>query len=420
MTCCSGSSVSSASETTKALLLVLLDRRVGLDVLLELLVGDVGQDLLAVGADDLGDVRRPAGGRSRPSWPGSPWRGLLRRGGVLGLTGGRGRCAGGLLGRRLLGRGLGRRRRRVRRGGRRAGRADRAGTEMPRALRCASSALRWRGSTAASSLARRTSSGVTSRSGAALDQGDDGGVGRAPQRGALARVRGHEHLSSNNIRGAARPGVVKSRVRHSATPIHGPRPSPHPSGCRPALTRLRGGLLRLLEVAHLLQRRRVDHVGHRAVARPARSPRPPASQPSGRTSSCLASSATKIWAFCLPNPGSAITRFSRSGRRRRLGPEPLGVAVVLLLDDRGQLLQPGRPSTPGTGGSPAASSTAPRTPRGRPPRSLAGLERPEPVQHLRRARGTRAPSGTAGRASCRPAARTGLSVRTWSRPARHR
>ncbi|CAM5434591.1 Penicillin acylase 2 proenzyme [Streptomyces violaceorubidus] len=34
--------------------------------------------------------------------------------------------------------------------------------------------------------------------------------------------------------------------------------------------------------------------------------------PSGRTPSCLPSSARKIWAFCLPNPGSSWSRFSSS------------------------------------------------------------------------------------------------------------
>ena len=75
----------------------------------------------------------------------------------------------------------------------------------------------------------------------------------------------------------------------------------------------------------------------RAIPRPlmsateSRVPSPPnvpaaSRQPSGRTPSCLPSSATKICAFCAPNPGSAATRFSssapegrtpRPGRRRR-------------------------------------------------------------------------------------------------------
>ena len=54
MTCWTGSSVSSAGGDDEALRLVLLllQRRVGRDVLLEHLVGDVREDLLAVGADD--------------------------------------------------------------------------------------------------------------------------------------------------------------------------------------------------------------------------------------------------------------------------------------------------------------------------------------------------------------------------------
>ena len=43
-------------------------------------------------------------------------------------------------------------------------------------------------------------------------------------------------------------------------------------------------------------------------------PKAPAASrhPGGRTPSCLPSRATKIFAFCSPNPGSAATRFSSS------------------------------------------------------------------------------------------------------------
>ena len=77
MTCCAGSSVSSAAETVNAVLLVLDDRRVGLDVLLELLVRDVGQELLAVGSDDGSGLepRDLSASSRRPSWPGPSWRG---------------------------------------------------------------------------------------------------------------------------------------------------------------------------------------------------------------------------------------------------------------------------------------------------------------------------------------------------------
>ena len=68
ITCCSGSSVVvGVGDDEGRLLLVLLDRRVGLDVRLELLVGDVGQDLLAVGTDDLDVVERDGRGGRRPS-----------------------------------------------------------------------------------------------------------------------------------------------------------------------------------------------------------------------------------------------------------------------------------------------------------------------------------------------------------------
>ena len=104
MTCCSGSSVSSAAETTKVADFS-SSSIVGsvFDVLLELLVGDVGQDLLAVGTDHgLGLVVRCRGlGRLRRG--GLLGRGLLGRScllGGLGLLGGRRRLlGGGLLGR---------------------------------------------------------------------------------------------------------------------------------------------------------------------------------------------------------------------------------------------------------------------------------------------------------------------------------
>ena len=169
MTCCSGSSVSSAVGDDEAgLLLVLLDGRVGREVLLELLVRQVGQDLLAVGADHgSGAARRPSGGSLLGGGLlGGGLRGLLRR---LG-RGLRGRLWRRPSWRRLLGGLLGRApswRRGLRRsaatrpraffeaaGSRRTQRRD----ALP--LRWASSALRCRGSTAASSLAWRTSSGV--------------------------------------------------------------------------------------------------------------------------------------------------------------------------------------------------------------------------------------------------------------------
>src|SRR4249919_1746485 len=70
--------------------------------------------------------------------------------------------------------------------------------------------------------------------------------------------------------GAARPGMVKSRSGHSATYLVASTkrrsPSEPSTGSGGGLGRLRRPLLLLLEVAHLLQRRRVDHIGHGAVA----------------------------------------------------------------------------------------------------------------------------------------------------------
>src|SRR6478672_405652 len=70
--------------------------------------------------------------------------------------------------------------------------------------------------------------------------------------------------------GAARPGMVKSRTGHSATDLVAstkrrvpPRTASRSAG---GLGRLRRPLLLLLEVTYLLQRRRVHHVRHRAVA----------------------------------------------------------------------------------------------------------------------------------------------------------
>ena len=169
--------------------------------------------------------------------------------------------------------------------------------------------------------------------------------------------------------------------------------------CRP-------GLLGLLEVAHLLQRRRVGDVGDGAVAvlgvvadglLPARR---------GRTSSCLASRATKIWAFCLPNPGSAMHPREQVGPRCRLGPQPLGVDRRTRRRRSSPPPAPARPSSARNGGSPGAWPPWSRTPPGRQPRSRAG-----PSCRTGRGswpvRGKRAPWGTAGRAASRRAARTG-------------
>ncbi len=68
-------------------------------------------------------------------------------------------------------------------------------TLSPRELRWDSSALRWRGSTPADSLARRTCSGLKVPEAVASSiKREDGGVGKHLG-GDLACVRGHEHLS---------------------------------------------------------------------------------------------------------------------------------------------------------------------------------------------------------------------------------
>src|SRR5689334_9778625 len=77
--------------------------------------------------------------------------------------------------------------------------------------------------------------------------------------GRVLRAFEDTNTSRQELRGAARPGKVKSRSGHCATLARRSRNSPR---LRPGLRR---SLLLLLEVADLLQRAPVDHVGHRAV-----------------------------------------------------------------------------------------------------------------------------------------------------------
>ena len=117
------------------------------------------------------------------------------------------------------------------------------------------------------------------------------------------------------------------------------------------------------------------------------------------TPSCLASSATKIWAFSAPNPGSAFTR-AGGPCRGRLGPDAGGVTVVLVVDEgamacsraaieRGKRWIAGgvEHSRANSSGSAAAIAPARSTRTGSGPST---------------ARGTHAPSDTAGRASSPP------------------
>ena len=193
------------------------------DVLLELLVGEVGQDLLAVGADHRRRRRRPStavAARRRPSWrrssrPSWPAAAFLAGGGRLGRR--------GLLGRRLLG-GLGRGRLARRgRGHRAAGCSAATWTEMPSALRCPSSALRCRGSTrrphwpGAPPRGSRLPVGVPRSTRATMAGCDSTSAGSI--------LRAFEDTNTSRQRqfvGAARPGDVKSRARHSATALATP------------------------------------------------------------------------------------------------------------------------------------------------------------------------------------------------------
>ena len=203
-------------DEAPACLLVLLERRVGRDVLLELLVGDVGQDLLAVRPDHGGGGRRRglgwrpsspaalaaaflAGGLLRPArrpWPRPSWPAPSRR-----------RPSSRAPWRPWRWWSL-----RGRRGGDRAGGGQpRRRTEMPSALRCAEQRLEVPRLDGRASLARAHLLGSDAARGLRLvDQGDDGRVGQDARRRSLARVRGHEHLSSTGC--GARQGPVTSRA----------------------------------------------------------------------------------------------------------------------------------------------------------------------------------------------------------------
>ncbi len=250
-----------------------LMRRVDRDVLLELLVGDVRQHLLAVRAHD------GLGGRGRLLG-----RGLLDRGGrcLLGR-----RLARGLLGR-AGGRGLARGACRSRAGG--GGRTDVHGDALGAQMGQEGLEVAWLDGGRVAGLPDLVRSHRSARR-PGVDEGDDCGVRQHLGGEQLACVRRHEHLSSlKKGRGKAR--LRQGRESHSATALVNLVPSP---GLGPGERRadrtasglggLRGGLGRLLVLAHLQQAVGVDHVGDRAVARPGRSrrrrpPSPRAGRPS--------------------------------------------------------------------------------------------------------------------------------------------
>ena len=191
-------------ETGRRLLLVLDDRGVGGDGLLELLVRQVGEHLLAVGAhDDLrGGVSRRGRRRCHGRLVGRLGRGLLRR---LGLRGrlGRGLLRRGLrrLGRRRLLRGRGRDRAHAHRHGDGDAEAGQVRHQRLEVTRLDASLL----GRPTYVVGGHAAGGLRLR-----DEGLDGGVREHARWRSLARVRGHEHLSSKGF--GARQGPLSSRA----------------------------------------------------------------------------------------------------------------------------------------------------------------------------------------------------------------
>ncbi len=223
-----------------AFLLVLLDRGVDLDVLLELLVRDVREDLLAVGADhrrrspsvDASTVRRSA---RRPSSPAA-----FLAAGLLGGAAGAALVAAAFLAGAFLAaafavavlRAVGR------------GRCSRHrhATEMPRPARCASRALRCRGLDRGGVVTGAAHVlGLTRRYDVFVGRGDAGPAirrgARAPRREAsCARSRTRTPLGQGTS-GRGRARCRQEPRRHSATPLvrHRTEPTrPGRSGIRPA------------------------------------------------------------------------------------------------------------------------------------------------------------------------------------------
>ncbi len=125
------------------------------------------------------------------------------------------------------------------------------------------------------------------------------------------------------------------------------------------------------------------------------------SQPGGRIPSCLPSRATKIRAFCSPNPGSAFTLARSCLAVGGRCPDGCGIAPVGVDDDRAHLLDPSghRPGEP-VERRPLAEH------RGQGLGVHGGQLRPRPARRPavpagRRATGRPAPGGPAGPAPWR-------------------
>ena len=171
---------------------------------------------------------------------------------------------------------------------------------------------------------------------------------------------GDEALEVGSVGGAEVEPAVGQRAAHRLRRrLSSSRPSWSARSIRSRCGLRCPGLLScfhgLLVLADLGQAGGVDDVGYRQIAaRPPRTAtmRPPS--PTWTTPSCLPRRATKIRAFCSPNPGRAFTRsqqFLAVGcalpdllrRRRRIRRRRCGTAPG-----------PGRPWTPGTGGGQAS------------------------------------------------------------------
>ena len=305
---------------------------------------------------------------------------------------------------------------RLRGGGALAGGSDRSQARgvglrprCPAPLRCARSALRCCGSTPASSLARRTSSGDRCRWACHWRPGRRWRGATAPRQGATCvRARGHEHLSYNDLgRGKARYTSRAALLILPRRPSRSDIASSTRPNCRQS-RRCAAAFFSFLKSRTFSSDVGVHDVGDRAVG-PVLGVVADHGLPAlGPYAELLGRAARRRSApSACRSRAAPCTRSSRSLAVCRLGPQPLGV-------DRRTLARRCAASAWSAGrhraGEPVDGRrrrrTARRTPRGRPRRSRPGpgcRTGPGPS----RARRTRAPSGTAGRASSRRAARTG-------------
>src|SRR3954451_21390525 len=149
--------------------------------------------------------------------------------------------------------------------------------------------------------------------------------------------------------GAARPGMVKSRSGHSAMdlvastkrrpPWRSPSGIAATSGSAGGRCGLGRSLLLLLEVADLLQRRRVDHVGDRALALE----RVVADGPLPAIRAyveLLGDQGSEDLSLLLAEPGQPHHALEQVGAGDRLGPDPLGVTVVPFDHEPRESLEP--------------------------------------------------------------------------------